>query len=322
MKYDKYLRNKKRLEQGEDKIESVIYYERLLIRDRWNKIKQRKGWKRGNIYLKEWVQSSVWYNLNKYYLIPLGIPTTESTRDYATANISKICAELEEDWIVTQEEVGITASTRAFLYFNGSWLAVDISKIEELAGKGTDQVFIEKRGGIDQVTNFVGDYGIAFCNTQGHFVVYAEGLIKAAKDSDGHIETITDFDCAGLNIAERVMVREDETEGYDEEEDNDELQPQQTEDDEEDDNFIERLGIDPIDTLMYFGLQRNDVEQIYPLKLEKNKTTGEFQLKKDKDKLFEVTNPIAEVVANHPDMISEIKEIEGDSEEDEEDPQN
>ena len=186
LKYDNHLRDIERARQGKPK-DSIIYYERLLIRDRWERIKQRPGWKKGTIYLKEWVQSSVWYNLNKQYLIPNEVKVTAHTRDYVTSNIRRLCAELETEWEVSREEVAITASTRAFLYFNGAWLAVDISKIEELSKLGTDQVFIEKRGGIDQVTTSVGHFGIAFCNTQGHFVEYAEDLTKAAKSAKANI---------------------------------------------------------------------------------------------------------------------------------------
>ena len=288
-KYDKHLRNMQRANQGKPK-DSVIFYERLLIKARWELIKQRPGWKKGMLYFKEWVQSSVWYNLNKQYLIPNQVPVTEKTRDYVTSQIRKCCAELEIEndptWKVSREEVGITASTRAFLYFNGAWLAVDITKIEELAELGTDQVFIEKRGGIDQVTTSVGNFGIAFCNTQGHFVEYAEDLISAARAGDAHISNMTDFDCAGINIAERVMVRPDEN-------DDNDLDPDLDEeiDESDDENFIERLGIDPFDTLLYFGLQREDVEQIYSLKLDKD-----GNLRKGKDG-FELMNPSSNVTS-------------------------
>jgi hypothetical protein len=290
LKYDNHLRDVERARQGKAK-DSIIYYERLLIRDRWERIKQRPGWKKGTIYLKEWVQSSVWYNLNKQYLIPNGVKVTAHTRDYVTSNIRKLCAELETEWEVSREEVGITASTRAFLYFNGAWLAVDISKIEELSKLGTDQVFIEKRGGIDQVTTSVGHFGIAFCNTQGHFVEYAEDLTKVAKSAKANIATITDWDCAGINIAERVMVREDENDEYEDEDFDESTISEDDDKDQEKEDYIERLGIDPIDTLIYFDLQRENVEQIYPLKLNK-----EGHLKKGKDG-FELMNPGSNVTS-------------------------
>ena len=56
-----------------------------------------------------------------------------------------------------------------------------MDEINTLAKKGTDLVFIEKRGVIEIISKYIGHYGIAFCNTQGHFTEYAKDLARASK---------------------------------------------------------------------------------------------------------------------------------------------
>ena len=48
-----------------------------------------------------------------------------------------------------REELGIFASPRATMYVDRRWHRVDIFDIPELAGKGTDVVFIEKQGVVE-----------------------------------------------------------------------------------------------------------------------------------------------------------------------------
>jgi len=96
-----------------------------------------------------------------------------------------------------REDLGIIAGARASLYFDGKWENVDMDEIVALAEKGTDLVFIEKRGVIEIVSKYIGQYGIAFCNTQGHFTEYAKDLARASKEAKGNVAIITDWDCAG-----------------------------------------------------------------------------------------------------------------------------
>ena len=49
-----------------------------------------------------------------------------------------------------------------------------MDKIVDMAGLARYQVYIEKRGGGVRI----GDYEIAFVNTQGHFVEYAKDLAR------------------------------------------------------------------------------------------------------------------------------------------------
>jgi hypothetical protein len=133
-------------------------------------------------------------------------------------------------------------------------------------------VYIEKRGGVEVLLRFIGDYGVAFVNTQSHFLEYAKHLARVAKISGLHITIVTDSDCAGINIAEKVMMRSNENDKHDDNndiaddvEDNDDGQN----DSDTDDNHIERLGIDPVDTRLYFGISEErwkEMEEEYPIK--------------------------------------------------------
>jgi hypothetical protein len=90
-----------------------------------------------------------------------------------------------------REDLGIIAGARASLYFDGKWENVDMDEIVALAEKGTDLVFIEKRGVIEIVSKYIGQYGIAFCNTQGHFTEYAALLHKILSYWSGLVDQAT-----------------------------------------------------------------------------------------------------------------------------------
>ena len=54
--------------------------------------------------------------------------------------------------------------------------------------------------------SYIGDiYGIAFVNTQGHFAEYPKDLIREIIENGGNVAILTDFDCAGIHIAEKVI---------------------------------------------------------------------------------------------------------------------
>ncbi|MFZ0511857.1 MAG: hypothetical protein WAM14_09645, partial [Candidatus Nitrosopolaris sp.] len=245
----------------------VTYYETILLQERWDAVRARKGWKKGDRSILDddpLTQSGVWYDLREKYLIPNNIPITRTTRSQVTGNIRKICKSLEGSPM--REDLGIIAGARASLYFDGKWENVDMDEIVALAEKGTDLVFIEKRGVIEIVSKYIGRYGIAFCNTQGHFTEYAKDLARASKDANGNVAIITDWDCAGVNIAERVRVKkgEDEEDSGAEDDTEDEQEREEEEDEHDSDTTIERLGI-TFETLNAF--QADDIE-IYQEKVE------------------------------------------------------
>jgi hypothetical protein len=282
-------------------------------------VRSRAGWKRRDLSILRidpWTQSTVWYFL-KPVLIAVGIPIKDSTREYVTSIIKDVCSRLEGS--PSREELGIIASARAMLFFEGTWMSVDMDRVSELAEKGTDLAFIEKRGAVEIVTKFIGDSGMSFCNTQGHFVYYAKDLAREFKSSGGHPSVTTDCDCAGINIAERVMVSKNITDGdqvddedeEDEENEDEKIIDERLEeiakektDDNQEDNAIQRIGIDS-DTLLYFGITAAEVEEEYPPKPLKN---GKPQMNPGRN----VTNPIVKMANkywNNPTKFGRYKYI-------------
>ncbi|MGC1930599.1 MAG: hypothetical protein WA667_16645 [Candidatus Nitrosopolaris sp.] len=189
---------------------SVTASLRKLLRKRWEDVRQNPSIldPNSNDY-DAMSQSTVWYNLRKRYLLPieeaLGVTIIkENTREDVTAKISEIC-ENDLEGHPKREQLGIFASPRATMYFEGAWHNVDIDEIPSLAKKGTDVVFIEKRG-VVEIVKYIGDiYGIAFVNTQGHFAEYPKDLIREIIENGGNVAILTDFDCAGIHIAEKVI---------------------------------------------------------------------------------------------------------------------
>lgn len=166
-------------------------------------------------YYDPWSQSTVFYRLRDLYLIPLeqkyGITIIkESTREYITSRISEICEKGTDDngnLLIGQprERLGITANARAVMYYRGVLSNVDIDEISNLALNGTDVIFVEKRGIVDQLKHIADRHAIAFVSTQGHFAEYPRDLIVEIVKHDGYVIILTDFDCAGINIAENVI---------------------------------------------------------------------------------------------------------------------
>jgi hypothetical protein len=127
----------------------------------------------------------------------------DNTRKDVTAMISERCERLEGS--PAREQLGIFASPRATMYVNGRWFRVDIDDIPELAGKGTDIIFIEKQGVVEIIKDLADIYCIAFVNTQGHFADYPRDLVPEIIENGGNVVILTDFDCAGIHIAERII---------------------------------------------------------------------------------------------------------------------
>lgn len=91
------------------------------------------------------------------------------------------------------------------MYVNGQWYRIDIDSIPEVAGKGTDVIFIEKQGIVEIIRHLADIYGFAFVNTQGHFAEYPRNLVPEITEQGGNVVILTDFDCAGIHIAERII---------------------------------------------------------------------------------------------------------------------
>ena len=154
--YDKQLRDMERLKAGKSK-DSIVFYLTELLQTRWGteygssgnsghasssesslftniiQVRSRSGWKRRDLSILRidpWTQSTVWYFL-KPVLIAVGIPIKDSTREYVTSIIKDVCSKLEGS--PTREELGIIASARAMLFFEGVWMSVDMDRVSELS---------------------------------------------------------------------------------------------------------------------------------------------------------------------------------------------
>lgn len=180
---------------GQEDRSKIRLLETTLLRERWEKVKKNPALK----FIDPWTQSTVWYNLEpilKTYHVPIG----ENTRKYITSIIKEICHSLDESH-PSREYLGIIASARATMFYRGRWYSVDWNRINELAQKGTDVIFIEKKGVVDQLAHFASKYGIALVNTVGHLTNYAKELIEVASKSAAHVFILTDYDAYGIMIA-------------------------------------------------------------------------------------------------------------------------
>ena len=118
-----------------------------LLHKRWDDVKLNQViLSRYSEVYDPWTQSTVWYHLREEYLLPIEkrydlILIKANTRKDVTAMINERCEKLEGS--PRREELGIFASPRATMYVDGQWHRVDVDDIPELAGKGTDVIFIE-----------------------------------------------------------------------------------------------------------------------------------------------------------------------------------
>jgi len=110
-----------------------------------------------------------------------------------------------KDWCdargVTRAQIGIITGARADLYFNGEVFSVSYDSIVELAKKGTDILFTEKKGLPDVLAEYANKYGIAMVNTRGKLTEYGKDLMEAIDDAGGHVAIMADYDASGVKIA-------------------------------------------------------------------------------------------------------------------------
>jgi hypothetical protein len=107
-------------------------------------------------------------------------------------------------------------------------------------------------------------YGIAFVNTQGHFADYPRDLVPRIIDNGGNVVILTDFDCAGIHIAERIIA-EDAYQEFLDHEGNPVTELKEGMEYTTKFHYgerVKRLGID-LDTLGYFisKLERGEIEE-------------------------------------------------------------
>jgi hypothetical protein len=157
-------------------------------------------------------QSGVWYRVHKEMVRKKFIPRKDwgTTRESLTNRISEFCEYLSKyEWgeTVTREDLGIIASSRAIMYFDGHEYPVGKDNISTLANaKTTDIIVIEKEGMADALKELTDEYHIALVFTRGRFVDYVVELIETAVSKRIPIKvwTLTDYDVDGMEIASAV----------------------------------------------------------------------------------------------------------------------
>jgi hypothetical protein len=92
------------------------------------------------------------------------------------------------------------------MYYKGKSYPVSVDNTKSLAENGVIVIVIEKQGIADVLNTFADKYGIALVHTGGHFVEYCKDLIEAVDNSGGKIATLTDYDAAGIIIANGARI--------------------------------------------------------------------------------------------------------------------
>jgi Protein of unknown function C-terminus (DUF2399) len=132
--------------------------------------------------------------------------TWSITRETIQGDINNRCQALWPDEHIVREDLGIIAKPRAIMYYKGVSYPVSVDNAKSLAENGVIVIVIEKQGIADVLNTFADKYGVALVHTGGHFVEYCKDLIDAVDDSGGKIATLTDFDAAGIIIAEGARI--------------------------------------------------------------------------------------------------------------------
>jgi hypothetical protein len=199
--YDKYFSTR-----DEDQIAQEYYL--TFLRERYRAIQANPSLKDTDRI----TQSGVWYRVHKRMVLKGFQPQKDwgTTRESLTHRINEFCERLSrEEWgrKVTREDLGIIASSRAIMHFNGQEYPVGKDNISALANaKTTDIIVIEKEGIADVLTDLADEYHIALVFTRGRFVNYVKDLIQEALDRKIPIKvwTLTDYDVDGMEIANAV----------------------------------------------------------------------------------------------------------------------
>jgi hypothetical protein len=152
-------------------------------------------------------QSGVFYRIRRLMKNanpPFEPPTDwETTRRGLTGSIRDVCRELWGDR-VTREDLGIVASARAIMLYDGQSYPVDVDSIKRLANKGIGIIIIEKSGIADVLAPFAEQYHIALVHTQGRFTEYGKELVEEIKEVGSIVWTLTDYDADGVDIAKET----------------------------------------------------------------------------------------------------------------------
>lgn len=144
-------------------------------------------------------QDNLWYNalplFNKY-----DVTYSNDSRDGFKTCIRDLCKEHG----VAREQIGLYASPWGAMYYRGQWHDISFDTIKELAKKGTDIIFIEKRDVVQSLGKYASKWGVALVNTHGHLSKYTEDLAELANIAGANIALLTDYDVPGILIASKL----------------------------------------------------------------------------------------------------------------------
>jgi hypothetical protein len=185
-----------------------------------------------------WTPSDVWYGCRPE-LLKNGIVISKDTRSNFTALIRQTC---ETEFNCNMEEIGIFAADRAQMYFDGHWYDVGFDELDSLAVVGTDLIIFEKEGMAETLILMADRRGLSILFTRGFATKYVRDLSELSKKDGCNVSVLSDYDASGVLLASKLKVP--------------------------------RIGIDP-DTLKYFNLKREDVEEEYN---PKNHLAGIYDL--------------------------------------------
>ena len=196
--YDRYFSTK-------DETQIATMYYLNFLRDRYKAIQENPSLKNTDRI----TQSGVWYRVHKIMVASGFQPQKDwgTTRTSMTDQINDFCEKLSrEEWgrRVTREDLGIIASSRAIMHFNGQEYPIGKDNISALANaKTTDIIIIEKEGIADVLTDLADEYHIALVFTRGRFVKYVTELVEEALERKIPVKvwTLTDYDVDGMEIA-------------------------------------------------------------------------------------------------------------------------
>lgn len=166
-------------------------------------LRKRLGEIRANPSLKtkdRITQRGVWYRTRPVMIADGFEPKKNwgTTAEYIASIIKKRCKEL---FGLTREDLGIIASSRATMYYNGNHYPVNIDNFRGLAQNGVAIIVIEKEGIADLLYQFADKYGVALVHTQGRFTEDGKELIEAVKEYGSFIGILVDYDAVGNEIA-------------------------------------------------------------------------------------------------------------------------
>ena len=155
--------------------------------------------KAGGKITTEQTQDSLWYNalalFEEYW-----VKYSNESRAHFKNCIRELCREHD----LEREQIGIIAAPWASMFFKGEWYDISFDTIQDLAKKGTDIIFIEKRDIVRALGKYASKWGVALVNTHGHLPDYAEDLAELADISGAHIAIFTDYDIPGILIASKL----------------------------------------------------------------------------------------------------------------------